>query len=87
MISSTIHLVQMETSVTRTSRNYFLDNPPLIKPQTKKQFTNRKVHPIIMCMDFIFPLIWMLGIKFSMDEITMIFKGHHVEKIRMTYKS
>ena len=39
-----------------------------------------------MWMDFIFSLIWMLGVTFSMDEMTMRFKGQHEEKISMTYK-
>ena len=29
----------------------------------------------------------MLGVTFSIDEITMRFKGNHAFKIRMTYKS
>ena len=40
-----------------------------------------------MWLDFIFPLIWILGVKFYMDEMTMHFKFHHSEKIRMTHKS
>ena len=40
-----------------------------------------------MWMNFVFPLIWMLGVTFSMDEMTMRFKGHHTDRIRMTYKS
>ena len=38
-------------------------------------------------MDFIFPLICILGAIFYMNEITMRFKGHHADKIRMAYKS
>ena len=40
-----------------------------------------------MWMEFIFPLIWMLGVTFSMDEMTMCFKGHHTEIIRMMDKA
>ena len=40
-----------------------------------------------MYMDFTFILIWMLGFTFYMNEMTVNFKGHHAEKIRMTYKS
>ena len=36
---------------------------------------------------FLFPLIWILGVTFSMDVITIPSKGHHEEKIRMMYKS
>ena len=38
-------------------------------------------------MDFIFPLICMHGFTFSMNEINMHFKGHHADKIMMTYKA
>ena len=40
-----------------------------------------------MSVDFIFPLIWILGVTFSMDEMTMCFKGHHAELIRMMDKA
>ena len=40
-----------------------------------------------MWMDFIFQLIWMLGVTFSMYETTMNFKSHHAETISMAYKS
>ena len=33
-----------------------------------------------MLMEFIFPLIWMLVVDFSIDETTMRFKGHHAKK-------
>ena len=38
-------------------------------------------------MDFIFPLIWMIRVTFSKDEITMRFKGLRAKKIRMAYKA
>ena len=38
-------------------------------------------------MEFIFLLIWMLGVTFSMDEMNMHFKGQHVDIIRMMDKS
>ena len=37
-------------------------------------------------MEFIFTLIWMLGVTFYMDEMTMISKGHHEDKTSMTHK-
>ena len=39
-----------------------------------------------MWVEFILPLIWVLGVTFSMDEMTMDFKIHHAEKISITYK-
>ena len=38
-------------------------------------------------MEFILTIIWMLGVTFFVDEMTMSFKAHHLEKISMTYKS
>ena len=40
-----------------------------------------------MYMEFISPLIWMLGVAFSKDEMTMHFIGRHADKKRMTLKS
>ena len=76
----------MKTAVTRTSRHYLLAKKPWSNLHLKN-IKNWKVQPILMWMEFIFPIIWMLGVTFSVDEITMIFKGHHVEKINMTYKT
>ena len=38
-------------------------------------------------MEFLFPMIWMLGVTFSVYEMTMHSKGHYTDKIRKTYKS
>ena len=38
-------------------------------------------------MNFIFPTIWLLGLCFSIDEMTMRFKGQHKDKQRITYKA
>ena len=37
-------------------------------------------------MDLLFPLICIIGVNFSMDEMTMCFKGQNTDKIRMKYK-
>ena len=84
MILYTINLVQMKTSAARTLRHSLLATPPQIKPPPKTKFTNWKVQPLPMWMDFIFPLTWMLGVTFFMDEMTMHCKGHHADKIRTT---
>ena len=67
IISSTINLSQMKTAVTITSSNSLLANPPLIKPPPKTQFPNWKLQPLLMWVDFIFPIIWIIGVTFSMD--------------------
>ena len=38
-------------------------------------------------MNFIFPTIWLLACAFSVDEMTMGFKGQHRDKKRITYKA
>ena len=38
-------------------------------------------------MEFVLPLVWVYGVTFSMDEMTMRLKGHHAEKIFITYKT
>ena len=38
-------------------------------------------------MNYLFPLIWVLGVCFAIDEITFIFHGMHADKERITYKS
>ena len=40
-----------------------------------------------MWMEFIFTLIFIIGVTFYMDKMTMRSKGHHAETIRTTYKS
>ena len=37
----------------------------LIKPPPKPKFPNCKVQTLLLCMEFIFPLIWMLGVTIS----------------------
>ena len=37
-------------------------------------------------MDFIFPTVWLLACAFSVDEMTMGFKGQHKDKKRITSK-
>ena len=39
-----------------------------------------------MWIEFTFPLIWMIRVTISIDEMTMNFKGHHKDRIRMSYK-
>ena len=51
-----------------------------VEPPPKTEFLNWKVHPLLMWMGFIFPLVWMLGVTFTMDEMTSCFKIHRAEK-------
>ena len=38
-------------------------------------------------MNFIIPTVWLLACAFSVDEMTMGFKGQHKDKKRITYKA
>ena len=38
-------------------------------------------------MNFLFPMIWLIGITSSVDEMIMGFQDKHKEKLRITYKS
>ena len=38
-------------------------------------------------MNFILTLIWILGIAFGIDEMTIIFQGMHADKRRITYNN
>ena len=38
-------------------------------------------------MNFLFKMIWLLGVAFSIDEMTIGFQGHHADKLRITYKN
>ena len=65
---------------------FFACQNPMINPPERKHYPNWKVRPIITWMNYIFPTIWMLGVAFSIDEMTMGFKGKHADKRRITYK-
>ena len=74
----------MQTAITRTSGHYLLEKPPDQTSTFKNP--NWRVQPFLMLMEFIFPIIWMLGVNFSIDEMTMHLKVRHADKKRMTYK-
>ena len=38
-------------------------------------------------MNYLFPLIWVLGVCFVIDEMTIGFQGMHAGKRRITYKA
>ena len=65
---------------------FALKNPEIETP-SRKRYPNWKVRPILQWINFINPLIWLLGIAFSIDEMTMRFKGKHQDKIIITYKT
>ena len=59
---------------------FFAYQNHLIIPPPKTKSPNWRVQPLLMSMKFLFPLIWLLGVAFSIDEKTMHFKGRHADK-------
>ena len=51
----------------KNSKAFFSLQKTLIKPPPKAQFPDWKSQPILVWMDSTFPLIWILGVTFSMD--------------------
>ena len=60
---------------------------PLIQPPERKKYPNWKVRPLIKWINYLMPMVWLLGRAFSIDEMTMGFKGKHQDKRRITYKA
>ena len=87
IISSTIYLNQMQITVTRNSIHYLLAKTIWSNLHLKKKHPNLRVQPLLMLMEFIFPLNWMLSAAFSIDEMTMCFKGSTCGQKRTMYKS
>ena len=71
----------------RHFKAFFATQNPVINQPSRKLFPNWKVRPLLAWMNFIFPVVWLLGKAFSIDEMTMGFQGKHVDKRRITYKN
>ena len=52
----------------------------LVKPPPKTKSPNWRVQPLLMSMEFIFPLVLILGVILSIYEMTIRFKAHHADK-------
>ena len=79
-ILSTTRLDQIKKGDTDILRHFFSLQDPSIKVPERSLFPNWKVRPILKWLNYICPLIWLLGIAFSIDEMTMQFQGKHVDK-------
>ena len=60
---------------------------PEISTPSRKKYPNLKVRPLVQWMNYLFPLIWLLGSCFAVDEMIIGFRGMHAEKKRITYKA
>ena len=64
----------------RHFKAFFACQNPAIHPPPRKKYPNWKVRPLIKWMNSLFPLIWRLGAAISIDEMTIGFKGNHIDK-------
>ena len=64
----------------RHFKAFFSCQDPRKDPPPRDQHPNWKVRPLLAWMNFIFPVIWLLAVAFSVDEMTMGFKGQHKDK-------
>ena len=60
---------------------------PMIHSPSRKKFPNWKIRPMLLWMNFLFLTIWLMGLAFSVNEMTMGFQGRHKDKQRITYKN
>ena len=45
------------------------------------------MRPLVQCMNYLFPLIWLPRACFAIDETKIGFQGMHADKKRITYKA
>jgi len=60
---------------------------PAIQTPLLTKYNKWNIRPLLKWMDYIFPLVWMAGLFFAVDEMTVEFKGMHKNKSRITYKN
>ena len=70
----------------RHFKAFFSCQDPMMEPPPRDKYPNWKIQPLFLWMNYIFPKMWLLGVDISVDEMTMRFKGKHVDKLRITYK-
>lgn len=71
----------------RNFNTFLVVQDPAIKMQPRQAYPNWKVRPLLNCMNFIFPLIQILGVAFAIDEMTRGFQGMHADKKCIPYKN
>ena len=60
---------------------------PVIDCPSRKKYPNWKVWSPLKWMNFIFKLVWLVGIYCAIDEMTIGFQGMHADKKHITYKN
>ena len=71
----------------RHFKAFFATQDPVIDPPKRGIFPNWKVRPMLTWPNYIYALIWILGLVFLVDEMAMGFKGRHKYQKQITYKA
>ena len=57
------------------------------KAPSKEEFPSCKIRPFINWFNYQRLQAWQMGCSVAVDEMTMRFKGHYCDKLRITYKA
>ena len=71
----------------RHFKTFLAVQDPAISIPSRKKYPNWKVRPLVQWMNYLFPLIWLLGACFAIAEMTIGFQVMHADKKRITYKA
>jgi hypothetical protein len=71
----------------RHFKAFFAIQDPRKAVPDRKKVPNFKIAPMLSHMLKVSPEAWVLGPNASVDEQTVGFQGHHIDKLRITYKN
>ena len=63
----------------------FTCQDPDIDPPNRSLYLNLRVRPMLMWLKLFLPLVWLLGLAFSVDDMIMGFNFKHKDKLRIMY--
>ena len=61
-----------------------LQDPTMVVPN-QDSFPDWKVRPLLQWINHIGPLVWLLGMNISVDEMTMRMKGVHRDRLTVKF--
>ena len=64
----------------RHFKTFLAIQDPAISTPSRKKYPNWKVRPFVKCMNYLLPLILLLGACFEIDEMKIGFQGIHADK-------
>ena len=63
----------------------FTCQDPDIDPPNRSLYLNLRVRPMLMWLKLFLPLVWLLRLAFSVDDMIMGFNFKHKDKLRIMY--